>query len=128
MDNAIDKLKDIKNIVELPIDFIPYVILGVIFLILFGVVYLIFRFKKHKKLSKKEKIRLYLKKYDFNQEAKKIAYDFTILAKEVISQKDLDEYYKIVNELYIYKYKKNTPSVMPKELINEIKEFIKVRI
>jgi len=124
----LDKLKDIKNIVELKIDFLPYILIFVAIIALSLLIYFILKLKGKKKLTKKEKIKKYLKNYNYNLEAKRIAYDFSIMAKEVIDKKDLDEYKKIVNELEKYKYKKEVPAKLPKELIDEIKEFIRVRI
>ena len=124
----LDKLKDIKDIIDLKIDFLPYILIGVAIISLFLLIFFLLKLKGKKKLTKKEKIKKYLKKYNYNQEAKKIAYDFSILVKEVIDKKDLDEYNKIVNELEKYKYKKKVPSTLPKDLIEEIKEFIRVRV
>jgi len=124
----LDKLKDIKDIIDLKIDFLPYILISVAIISLFLLIFFLSKLKGKKKLTKKEKIKKYLKKYNYNQEAKKIAYDFSILVKEVIDKKDLDEYNKIVNELEKYKYKKKVPSTLPKDLIEEIKEFIRVRV
>jgi len=124
----LDKLKDIKDIVEPKIDILPYILIAVVAISFFLLIYLFIRLKGKKKLTKKEKVKKYLKNYNYNQEAKKIAYDFSILVKEVIDEKDLDEYNKIVNELEKYKYKKRVPKKLPKDLLDEIKEFIRVRV
>ena len=121
------ELKDIKDIVTLEIDFIPYLIV-LFFVVVIIVFFILFQKFKNKKLTKKEKIKKYLKKYDYNKDAKTIAYEFSILVREVIDEKDLDEYEKIVAELEKYKYKKNVPLKISDELLGEIKEFIRVRI
>jgi len=107
---------------------LPYILIFIAIIALILLIYFILKLKGKKKLTKKEKIKKFLKNYDYNVKAKRIAYDFSVLVKEVIDKKDLDEYSKIVNELEKYKYKKEVPKKFPKDLVEEIKEFIRVRV
>ena len=127
--NDLTKLKDIKNVEFITVDFTPYFIGFGLFLLFVLFTYLIyFYIKNAKKKPTKEQIsKTYLKKMDFINDSKSIAYDFTIHSKICLNKKFEDEFNNIENKLKKYKYKKEVENI-PLELIDDMKEYIKVRV
>ena len=73
-----DKLKDIKNIEHIAIDFTNYFIFIALVILLVIAVIIFFKTKK-KKLTKVQKASIYLKSIDFKSfNDKNLAYEFTL--------------------------------------------------
>jgi hypothetical protein len=127
--NDLAKLKDIKNVEFIQVDFLPYYIgfgLFLVFILLIFIIY--FRLKKAKKKATKRQLAVInLKKMNFNNSSKTIAYNFTINGKICLNEKFEDEYNSIVNKLKDFKYKRDVKNIS-NDLIDEIKEYIKARI
>jgi uncharacterized membrane protein YhiD involved in acid resistance len=120
MINELDKLKDIKPLVEVSTTFYDVAIL----IVTICLIVLFFKLRrKRKKLSQKEKAKLKLQNLDYN-DTKNCVYDFCEYAKYFLNEKNNEEFKKIEKELLRYKYKKEVPS-LDKDTINKIKNFIK---
>ncbi len=124
----LDKLKDIKAIEVINIDYSLYfTALGVFILLIIMLIYFVFR--KEKILTKQQQSIKYLKQLDFNNtHIKQIAYDFTVYGKECLDQRYADEFNNIIHKLEVYKYKKNITKNIDSDLIDDMKEYIKVRL
>ncbi len=121
----IEKLKDIKPIVQIP-DNSLIMISVVVFVIMIVLVLLYLLLKKPKRRKKPtlKEIKLKeLKELDFSDD-KEVAYRFTTDAYLFLDDANREKYNNIEKELSSYKYKKEVPS-MPKKLKDEIKEFIR---
>ena len=103
-------IKDIKPNVEI----VDYYFLAFIVLMVISIIAVIIFLLKRKKTKKFN----LLKDLDFN-DAKKTAYDFTLLARNFVNENNQKEYEEIVKMLEKYKYKKEVPP-----LDNEVKEKI----
>jgi len=125
----LEQLKDIKDIQNLSIDFLPYFIGIGLFLFIILLTFLIYFYFKYAKAkpTKAQKAKKYLKNMDYNRDARDIAYDFTLYGYDCLNSKFKDEYESIVIKLELFKYKKDLPS-MNEELIDDMKEYIKVRL
>jgi len=118
-------LRDIKPIVQIPDNSLLIFSVIIFVLIIVGVLlYLLLKPKrrKRKKLSPIEIKRAQLKGIDFDND-KEVAYTFSTHAPLFLSEKNRDEYEKILKELEPYKYKKEIPK-MDKKLKSKIKGFI----
>lgn len=119
-----EKLRDIKDIVGVS-DYSMYYLIGYIILailIFWVIIYLLSRQKKSKKLTKKEKALQELKNIDYKN-SKDIAYKFTLNIPFFIDEKNEIEIEELLENLKIYKYKKDIPT-MDKELKQRIKKMI----
>ncbi len=126
--DKLDKLKDIKQIEIIPVDFSIYFIAISIGIILFSIVLYLSMRKKIKKLTKKQIAKQYLKQLDFDKlSSKQIAYDFTLYGYDCVEEHYKDEFQKIVSQLAPYKYKKDVPQI-DFDLIDQMKDYIKVRV
>jgi hypothetical protein len=127
--NDLAKLKDIKSVEFIAVDFTTYYIAFGLFVLFILFSYLIYFYIKNsnKKPTKKQIAKEYLKKMDFQNDSKTIAYDFTLNAKICLNEKFEDEYNGIVSKLEAYKYKKEVQNI-PNELKDDMKEYIKVRL
>ena len=122
-----DKLKDIKNIENITIDFTNYFIFLALLIFFIIVVIIFFKIRK-KKLTKSQKASVYLKNIDFKSyDDKNLAYEFTLYGYECVQDHYKDEFLKIVRQLEQYKYKKNVKKI-DKDLIEQMKDYIRVRI
>jgi purine-cytosine permease-like protein len=127
MGNNLDKLKDIRDIETIHIDFIPYILTAIgIILVICIVLYFIFR--KKKKLSKEQLAKKHLKALDIEKlDDKTLAYEFTLYGHICLQKHYEDEFLKIVHQLERYKYKKKVPKI-DDDLKHQIKDYIKVRL
>ena len=98
--NTLAKLKDIKSVEFIAVDFMPYFIGFTLFVLFIIFAYLIYLYIKNakKKPSKEQISKTYLKKMDFKNDSKSIAYDFTIHSKICLFTK-----------IYIFPYLCNLP-------------------
>jgi len=123
----VDKLKDIKSIEYIPIDFTNYFIFTTLFVFLLITLVIFFKTRK-KKLTKEQKASNYLKSMDFKSfDDKTLAYNFTLYGHECVQAHYEDEFLKIVRQLEQYKYKKDVKRI-DKDLIVQMKDYIKVRL
>ncbi len=119
-----EKLRDIKGIVEV-VDYSMYYLGLLIFLAILAVVAIILylrRPKKRKKPTSKEAALKNLRNIDYKN-SKDIAYGFTLNIPFFIDEKNSDEIKKILEKLEDYKYKKEIPD-MGKELKKSVKKII----
>jgi len=121
-----DKLRDIKGLVEIQ-DYSLYYLLALVILGLliasFVIYQLFFKRKRRKKPTKKEIALRELKNIDYSN-PKDVAYKFTIFAESLLEESDKREYEMLVKELDSYKYKKEIPK-MDEDLKKRVKNFIK---
>ncbi len=121
-----EKLRDIKDIVEVS-DYSIYYLFGYItlaILIFCVIIYLLSRQKKRKKLTKKEMALQELKNIDY-ENSKDIAYKFTLNIPYFIDEKNKKEIEELLESLKMYKYKKDILT-MDKELKQRVKKMIGV--
>jgi len=125
----LEKLKDIRAMENINIDFSIYIYSLLAFVILIVLIFILRYFlnRKKKKPNQAQISKKYLKSMDFKASSKEISYDFTIHASYCLNEKFEDEYHQIVQKLESFKYKKNVQE-LPSDLIADIKEYIKVRI
>jgi len=119
-----EKLKDIKGIVEVP-DFSLYYFIAIDFAIIAFIVFLVFLFKTKKKPkpTKKEIALKILKNMDF-LDTKKSVYDFCEYGALFVNENNQNSFQTIEKELQKYKYKKDVPN-LDEESIKKMKDFIK---
>ncbi len=121
-----DKLRDIKGLVEIQ-DYSLYYFLALVsfglLIASFMIYQLFFKRKRRKKPTKKEIALRELKNIDYSN-PKDIAYKFTIFAGSFLEESDKREYEMLVKELDSYKYKKEIPN-MDEDLKKRVKNFIK---
>ncbi|MDD2697339.1 MAG: hypothetical protein PHF17_00915 [Arcobacteraceae bacterium] len=124
-----EELKDIKPIVTILDDsFIDGAFIGLLIICILVGAYFIYKFfRKNKKFDKRKQSVLYLKSFDFQQDDKTLAYEFTKHGYITLEEHFRDEFIKIVKQLEIYKYKKDIPKI-DEELKEQMKDYIKVRI
>ena len=108
-------IKDIKPNVEI-VDY--YFLAFIVLMVILAIAVIIFLLKR-----KKTKRFNLLKDLYFN-DAKKTAYDFTLLARNFVNENNKKEYEEIVNMLEKYKYKKEVPP-LDKEVKEKITSFLK---
>lgn len=121
----IEKLKDIKPIVDIP-DNSLLIMIGFVFvlIVISTLLYLLFKKPKRRKKPSFKEIKLKeLKELDFSDD-KEVAYKFTTDAVHFLNEENKNSYEQIVQKLQPYKYKKDIPA-MDKSLKEEIKEFIR---
>ena len=122
-----EQLKDIRAIEVINIDYSPYIITLSVLVILFLLI-LYYFMKKDKVVTDEQKAIKYLENLDFNSESKLLAYDFTLYGKVCVTSLYEDEFMVIVNKLEKYKYKKNMSENIDIDLINDMKDYIRVRL
>ena len=125
--DTISQLRQIKPMQIITIDYTPYYIYTALFILILTLGFILYFFinKSKVRLTTIQKSQKYLKNMDFKMTSKNIAYDFTIHAKICLNTQYEDDYNSIVNKLLEFKYKKNVKDI-PKDLIKEIKEYIRV--
>jgi hypothetical protein len=125
----LEQLKTIKAFEDINIDFtLYYISIGLIILAIVSLWFILYMVKKIKqKPTKKQLAKKYLKALNLNQDSKQVAYDFTLYGYECLNTKFQDEFDKIVLALEPYKYKKDVHKI-DQDLLNDIKEYIKVRL
>lgn len=124
----IEQLKDIKPLEVLSINYTPYFItLGVVVFSLFVLIAIFLYLKSKKELTKRQVAIKALQQLDFTADSKTIAYCFTLYGKECVEPAYYDEFQNIISELEQFKYKKDVDH-LSQELIDEMREFIKVRL
>ncbi len=120
-----EKLKDIKDIVDVP-DYSIYLLIGVtifVVILLFIALYLFkHRRKRRKRKSPKEIALERLKSIDFS-DTKSVVYTFEELGKLFLDEKNQSEFDSIKKELTIYKYKRDIP-LLDSSVESRIKRFI----
>lgn len=126
--DLLKELKDIKGISEIDLSFLyPWIFLILILLIiaifcLFKIIFMP-RYKKIKKISKKELAFNELKNIDFKNEKESI-YKFSQNFPYFLDENNKDKFNEINKKLEIYKYKKDTPTldkILKSEILNLIK-------
>ncbi len=128
--NITDKLKDIKASQIIQIDFTPYIFVALAIVIIGFIIIIAFMFlnkKRRKKLTKEQIAKQNLKNIDFNANTKDIVYSFTVNGYDCLDEKNKDEFLHIVKKLEPHKYKKDVKKIS-KDLIDDMKEYIKVRV
>ncbi len=122
-----DKLKDIKSLVDIPdYSFYLYLLFIIVVTTLAAVfVYFLLRILSRKKINKKEEIKKRLRSLDLN-DAKTVAYEITRYGRYLVSDESKARLYEdLVKKLTPYKYKKEVPP-LNEELKKEIKLFLQV--
>ena len=128
MDN-LDKLKDIKPIVNIPDNSLYELIaltlflVAILALIAFYLSKIGVKRRKRVKLSNKEIAKNELKELDFTN-SKDAVYKFDKYIRYFLDQESLTKYKEFLDSLSIYKYKKDVPP-LDKSSIEKIKEIIK---
>ena len=124
--NNLEKLKDIKSIVEV-VDYSLYYFIIIIFIFILGIIFISYKYmtrvKKTKQLSKKQLALKGLKNLDFN-DTKKVVYSLSVDGYMFINKKNKDKFENIEKKLEEFKYKKDIEK-LPNKLEKEIKQFIK---
>ncbi len=117
-------LQGIKNLETIEINLLPYFLLfGIVFVLLILALFLFFKWKKKRK--KKAFAKQYLRElFIKNLSDKEIAYAFTKYGRKIVQEEEKEQFYKIVEQLESFKYKKEIPAINP-ELLHEMKEYIK---
>ncbi len=119
--NAIQGLKDIKDIVEVP-DYSLYFLIAITGVILLSIAYPVYlyltRIKKTELKTPREIALQNLKNIDFS-DVKKVAYTFSVDGFLFIDDKNRDEFEMIEKDLQQYKYRKK---------VNDLDEKLKERI
>ncbi len=122
-----DKLRDIKPLVEIP-DYSIYLYLLFILVattLAAVLVYMVVKALSKRKENRKKEILKRLKSLDLN-DSKKVAYEITKYGKYIISDESRGRLYEdLVKKLTPYKYKKKVPP-LDKEIKKEIKLFLRV--
>jgi len=125
--SVLKELKDIKGFEIIHIDFLFYFIALSLIVIAISIILFIFM-KKTKTLTKQQIAKQKLKKLDFKKlSSKTLAYQFTLQGYICLQKHYEDEFLNIVKQLEKYKYKKYVEK-LDKELIAQMKEYIKVRL
>ena len=120
------ELKDIKDIVEVP-DSSFMILMSVIVLTLLLLALALYFFKNRRRRRKKPTAkevaleRLQNLNYD---DTKEVVYLFEELGEMFLNEKNQVEFYKIKEELKVYKYKKEIPP-LDRDIEERIKAFIK---
>lgn len=124
-----EKLKNIKPNEIIYIDFISYGILILFVIFILGCLIVLLSFlRKKRKFTLTQKATTMLKNIDLdNLSSKQIAYLFTKYGRISLNKYYEDEYLRIVKQLEVFKYKKDTPEI-DADLKLEIQEYIKVRL
>jgi hypothetical protein len=126
MNSYLDKLKEIKPIVEVT-DFSFYYFITIIFISFIIIAFVLYKYftkvKKTKKLTQKQIALKRLKNLNF-KDVKNIVYSFTVDGFLFINDKNRDKFKTLEEKLEQYKYKKDIQN-LPNKLKNEIKQFIK---
>ena len=124
-----ENLKDIKPIVTIvDTTLIDGILIGLCIICIVIIGYLIYRFlRKKRKPTVREQSVLFLKSFNFEDDDKNIAYLFTKHGYLTLEEHFKDEFIKIVNQMELYKYKKDIPKI-DNELKEQMKDYIKVRI
>jgi hypothetical protein len=124
--NNLEKLKDIKSIVEV-VDYSLYYFIIIVFILILGIIFISYKYmtrvKKTKQLSKKQLALKGLKNLDFN-DTKKVVYSLSVDGYMFINKKNKDKFENIEKKLEEFKYKKDVEK-LPNKLEKEIKQFIK---
>jgi hypothetical protein len=118
------ELQGIKNLETIEINLLPYFItFGIIFVLLILALFLFL--KRKKKRKKKAFAKQYLRELFIKDLSdKEIAYAFTRYGRKTVQEEGEERFYKIVEQLENFKYKKEVPTINP-ELQNEMREYIK---
>lgn len=120
-----NKIKDIKPIVDIPdFSFYAYIVSVIIFILIISIFfYKIVRIFSKKKVDKRKEMIEELKNLDFS-DSKKAAYLITKYGRELVHD---DRSYKIFEELLYklqkYKYRKN-----PSKITKDVKDYLKLFI
>jgi hypothetical protein len=115
------ELQGIKNLEIIEVNLLPYFLLfGIVFLFLIVALFLFFKRRKKKAFAKQYLRELFIK----NLSDKEIAYGFTKYGRKIVQEERKEQFYKIVEQLENFKYKKEVPTIDSK-LLHEMKEYIK---
>lgn len=117
-------MQGIKNLETIEINLLPYFLLfGIVFVLIILALFLFFKGKKKRK--KKAFAKQYLRElFMKNLSNKEIAYAFTKYGRKTIQEEGKEQFYKIVEQLENFKYKKEVPTINP-QLLHEMKDYIK---
>ena len=118
------ELQGIKNLETIEINLLPYfLVFGIVFVLLILALFLFLKEKKKRK--KKAFAKQYFRElFIKNLSDKEIAYGFTKYGRKTVQEEGKERFYKIVEQLEIFKYKKEVPTIHP-QLLHEMKEYIK---
>jgi hypothetical protein len=121
------EIQGIKNLETIEINLLPYFLFfGIVFI--FFILALFLFLKRKKKRKKKAFAKQYLRElFIKNLSNKEIAYAFTKYGRKIVQEEGEEQFYKIVEQLESFKYKKEVPTIDP-QLQNEMKEYIKAFI
>ena len=121
------KIHDIKDIVKIPDNsiFIYYALLALAFILLIIFILLIVRYFRSKKINYRKEYHLLLKNMEFKN-SKTDAYTITkhlrVLAR---SQKEKSLAYELIEDLEVYKYKKQVVK-MDQDIQNKLTTFLDI--
>jgi len=120
-----EELKDIKDIVEVD-EYSFFILMGltvfVVILLFLAVYFFKNRRRRRKKITVKQLALEKLKNIDFH-DAKSVVYTFEEQCRLFLNEKNQEKFDSIINELTIYKYKKNIPK-LDTIIEKRIKKFI----
>lgn len=126
LQNSLSQLKDIKPIVEvhdMSLYYFITIIALIVSIVIFAAYKYITRVRKTKKPTQKQIVFKKLKSLDYTN-TKEVVYSFSIDGFLFVNEKNKEQFEKIEKELENFKYKKDVED-LPKELIEDIKKFIK---
>ena len=120
-----EELKDIKDIVEVD-EYSFFILMGltvfVVILLFLAVYFFKNRRRRGKKITVKELALEKLKNIDFH-DRKSVVYTFEDQSRLFLNEKNQEKFDSIINELTIYKYKKDIPE-LDSSVEKRIKKFI----
>ena len=121
-----EKLRDIKDIVEVP-DHSLAILLGLITLALLIIAVGLYLFKNRRRRRKKPTVKEIafqrLNSIDYNN-AKEVVYIFEAEVEAFLNEQNRKIFNELKEELKIYKYKKDIPP-LDEQRVKKIKRFIK---
>lgn len=112
-DELLKKLNDIKPLVEIPDNsfFIFIVLVFILILLFITIVFFIIKLLKNRKKNTRKFYFEILKNVDFNN-SKNAAYTITKYSRLLVkNEREIRLCNELVDELSIYKYKKNVPKI-----------------
>lgn len=112
-DELLKKLNDIKPLVEIPDNsfFIFIVLVFILILLFITIVFFIIKLLKNRKKNTRKLYFEILKNVDFNN-SKNAAYTITKYSRLLVkNEREIRLCNELVDELSIYKYKKNVPKI-----------------
>lgn len=112
-DELLKNLNDIKPLIEIPDNsfFIFIVLVFVLFILFLIIVFFVIKLIKNRKKSSRKIYFEILKNVDFN-DSKNAAYTITKYSKLLVkNEREISLCNELIEELSIYKYRKNVPQI-----------------